>query len=403
MPRFLTDARLPDGLAAARWRSSLVPLDPGLTDASADPTITNAQTSTPTSGYIKHTPQGLAISGTDVVGGFSYRGATVAAMGTNGTETTYLLGNSRSPGTAGSQNVFAVEWCTDAPIMQIRHRHQQSGTTTAGYRLYVDDRAVSENCVLSPGTGLGNTNLLKLDFGTAKFRQIRFESYLMPFGGVYIPPAYSLWGAGPRGGRTMVLGDSITDGSNENTAAGAGTWFNRAMYRLGCTDGWEQGRGGTGYITPGSTATFVDRVGPDIVAYNPDRVIVWGGYNDNQGSQSAIAAAAATVYGAIRDGCPQAELYVIGCWNPTGGTASTILATDETLRAQAAAAKAPFLSPVTGNIYNHRGDLVAGHGPWMRPATQATYVGADNVHPNNTGHGYLARRIVQALMEVMPD
>ena len=41
-------------------------------------------------------------------------------------------------------------------------------------------------------------------------------------------------------------------------------------------------------------------------------------------------------------------------------------------------------------------------GPWITAANASTYVNAtDNVHPNDAGHAYLARRITQSLFALM--
>jgi lysophospholipase L1-like esterase len=269
-------------------------------------------------------------------------------------------------------------------------------------RLSIDGRKVTDLMQSSGGITPGSGHLISIDFGSATPRRIRLDFSTFPFGGVYIPPTATMWGVPSQGGRLMVLGDSISDGSSQNTGAGAGTWFARTARLLGSTDAWEQGRGGTGYITAGSFATFGNRAAADVIAWSPDRLIVWGGYNDSSGSQSAIATAADSLYAAIRAGLPSCDVYVIGCWAPTGTPGASIVNTDATLRTAAAAAGLPFISPLTGSVYNASGALAATHGAFITAANVATYVGGDNVHPTDAGHVYLSRRLAAAIRALMP-
>ncbi|MER5750593.1 GDSL-type esterase/lipase family protein [Streptomyces sp. NPDC002088] len=389
------------GIPAA-WRQRHLP-DPAIADSlytGTAPTISTAQTTTPTSGYIKYAPAGVTLSGTDVTGPFSYMGAGGFQVGVGTPDSSYVLPLSKYPNTyASGQAIWSVEFGCDAQTIQVRMKWISAATM---FRLSVDGRKVTDLMQSSGGTGVGSGHLITIDFGSATPRRIRLDFTTFPFGGVYIPPSATLWGVPSQGGRLMVLGDSISDGSAQNTGAGSGTWFARAARFLGATDAWEQGRGGTGYITPGSYATFGDRVAADVVAWLPTRLVIWGGYNDNTGTQSVIAAAAASLYSAIKTGLPSCEVYVIGCWAPTGSPAASIVNTDNTLKAAAAAADFPFISPLTGSIYDSTGTLVATHGAWITAANTAGYIGADAIHPTDAGHIYLARRITAAIRALMP-
>lgn len=391
-----TDRRIP------LWRQRHLP-DPVVAEslyAGAAPSISTAQTTTPTSGYIKYAPAGVALSGSDVTGPFSYMGAGSFAIGASSPDTNYVLPLSKYPNTyASGQAVWSVEFGTDAQIIQARMKYISAATM---YRLSIDGRKVTDLMQSSGGTTAGSGHLISVDFGSAVPRRIRLDFTTFPFGGIYVPPTATLWGVPSQGGRLMVLGDSLSDGSAQNTGAGSGTWFARTARLLGATDAWEQGRGGTGYITVGSYATFADRVANDVIAWAPDRLTVWGGYNDNGGSQPAIATAAASLYTAIKAGLPNCETYVIGCWSPTGSPGASITNTDTTLRTAAATAALPFISPITGAIYNAAGALVATHGAWITTANTAGYIGADAIHPNDAGHIYLSRRITSAIRALLP-
>jgi lysophospholipase L1-like esterase len=333
-------------------------------------------------------------------GPFTYLGAGDFAFGTAFPDTTMYLPLSKYPNTyASGQAVWSVEFATDAQLVELLFKY--IGATTL-YRLSIDGRKTTD-LMQSTGAGTaGSRYTLKFDFGSAAPRRIRFDFLSMPFGGLFVGAASTVWQVAPLGGRLGVLGDSITDGSAYNTGAGSGTWLLRAARLLGCTDVWDQARGGTGYITPGAYAVFDARIAQDIAPYGFDRLIVWGGYNDNTGSQSAIAAAAAQVFADLKAAAPAAAVTVFGCWSPSGTAASSVIATDSTLQAAALAAGLPFVSPITGNVYSAAGAQVFTSGPWITAANASTYVNStDNVHPNDAGHVYLARRITQSLFALM--
>lgn len=391
----------PQGPVATAWRRRDLP-DPATADSlytGSAPTISTAQTTTPTTGYIKYAPAGVTLSGTDVTGPYAYAGAGNFAIGATSPDTNYVLPLSKYPNTyASGQGIWSVEFGTDTQTFQVRFKYIGAATM---YRLSIDGRKVTDLMQSSGGTTAGSGHMLTVDLGSAAPRRIRLDFATFPFGGVYLPPSATMWRVPLQGGRLMVLGDSISDGSAQNTGAGAGTWFHRAARLLGSTDAWDQGRGGTGYITPGAYATFGDRVAADVVAWGPDRLVVWGGYNDNGGSQSAIGSAAASLFSAIKTGLPNCQVLVLGCWSPTASPGAGVTNTDATLRTQAAAAGFPFVSPITGSVYDGAGSLLATHGAFITSGNAALYVGGDAVHPTDAGHVYLSRRIVAAWREVL--
>ncbi|WP_406425657.1 SGNH/GDSL hydrolase family protein [Streptomyces sp. NBC_00842] len=388
--------------SSTAWRRRDLP-DQAVADslyAGSAPTISTAQTTTPTTGYIKYAPTGVALTGSDVTGPFMFLGAGGLQIGASAPDNSYALPTSKYPNTyASGQSVWSVEFGTDAQIFQVRMKYISTATM---YRLSIDGRKVTDLMQSSGGTTAGSGHLITFDLGSAAPRRIRLDFTTFPFGGVYLPPTATMWQVPAQGGRLMVFGDSLSDGSAQNTGAGAGTWFARAARLLGATDVWDQARGGTGYITPGSYATLADRLAADVIAWAPDRLVVWAGYNDNGGNQATIKTAADSLYAAIKAGLPSCQVYVIGCWSATATPATSVSNTDATLRTAAATASFPFISPLTGSCYDATGALVATHGPWITSGNIAGYIGGDAVHPTDAGHIYLSRRIVASLRALMP-
>lgn len=390
-----------DGLASSglrwgnNWRRRNLP-DPVLADTvSAEvPTIAVAQQSTSTIA----SAQALLPPDT---GPFLYLGAGSFAFGAAFPDTTMYLPLSRYPNTyASGQTNWSVEFMTDASVFEILFKYISSATR---YRLTVDGRKVTDLAQTTGASSAGSRHVLKFTFASAKPRLIRFDFTTFPFGGLFLGPGATAWKPVARGGRLGIFGDSISDGSSENTGAGIGTWFYRAARLLGCTDAWDQSRGGTGYITAGSFATLADRVALDISPYDFERLVVWAGYNDNGGNQASIQAAAESLYATLIAECvPNADICVIGCYSPSGSPAASITNTDNSLKAAALTAGLPFVSPLTGGVYDSDGNLIVTQGAWITTANAAGYVGTDGVHPNDNGHIYLARRVVEALKALMP-
>lgn len=334
-------------------------------------------------------------------GPFLYLGAGDFSFGTGTPDSSYYLPRSRYPNTyASGQTNWSVEFCTDASVFEIKFKYISSATK---YRLSVDGRKITDLAQTTGASSAGSSHVLKFTFGSATPRRIRFDFTTMPFGGLFLGPGATAWKPVSRGGRLGILGDSISDGSSENTGSGIGTWHYRAARLLGCTDVWDQARGGTGYITAGSYATFANRVTLDITPYSFDRLIVWGGYNDNAGNQATIQAAAESLFATLKSViAPGGDIYVIGCYSPSGSPASSITNTDNSIKAAADAADLPFISPLSGSIYDAAGTLLATQGAWITAANASGYIGADTVHPNDNGHIYLSRRVVEALKVLMP-
>ncbi|MFD5675601.1 hypothetical protein [Streptomyces sp. NPDC127040] len=388
------------------FRLTLTNLGP----APAPTSISVAQTSTPTSGYLKYAPAGVALTGSDTTGPFTYLGAGSFQIGSGTPDSSNVLPITRYPNTRGtlssSQSTWSVTFGTDATTMQVRFNFQAAGC----YRLWVDGRPYTDLMQPVGGTTPGSTHLMTVNLGLAQPRVIRLDFSVVPFGGVHLPPGATMWAQPAPSRRIMVLGDSIPGGSSMNTGGGAGTWFPRVARALGYSDAWNESLGSTGYITAGSTATLGTRAPIDVIPHAPDVLLVAAGYNDNGGSQPSISAAAASLYSAITTGLPGTDVYVIGCWSPTGSPGASITNTDTTLRTAAATAGLRFISPITGSVYNAAGALVATHGPWITGTGRVgattgtgnadTFIGTDAVHPTDPGHKYLAARVVAALQEL---
>jgi lysophospholipase L1-like esterase len=392
-------------------------------------TLTLAQTSTPTAGFIKYTPSPVALAGSsntaDSTGPYTYAADEIALSSSS---VNFVVSTSIDPHiNTNPQGVLSASFGTDADIFQVRLLPQQ---TTDAIRLFIDgvpvqDKPILLSAIATEGA-LGNSHLLTVNLGSSAPRRIRIEIYTSRFGGVFQGPTYDFWEIGLHGPKIAVLGDSTSGGSSVNTGGPAGTWFPFMCDLFGWENRWNQSRGGTGYITTNSPyTTLPNRVALDIVAKNFDVVIVDAGYNDASTDQTTFQAAVTSTISAIKAGLPKAWVIGVGCYS-TSGTwpiyAASPVATplagsvtkDSWQRTVFQAQGIPYISQLTGEIRDASWNLVDTIGPWMtgsgRVGTTTGFGSADRflgdgasdaIHPNDLGHKVKGMWMATAMRKLM--
>lgn len=205
-----------------------------------------------------------------------------------------------------------------------------------------------------------------------------------PTDGLYAPPM-------PRIPRAIALGDSVTQGQN-NDAANADVWTTYLSGLLGW-DIWESGQGGTGWLNPGvypGFAKFRDRLPTHVTPWGPDVVFFAGGLNDQDASAYPSAARRAEVtatLAAARAALPNALLVVVGPFYGSDGQAA-VDAVHADLSATAVGDRVLFI-PTQGVM---TGTGYGGTGP------SSVYTTNDGVHPTRAGHERWARHIAARLI-----
>src|SRR5690606_5815391 len=129
---------------------------------------------------------------------------------------------------------------------------------------------------------------LIVDFGAAGDRIIEVElDQAVEFGGVTREPNYDVWRAHAPGPRILAHGDSFVDGTGAD--AMMQNCFAQAARRLGIGDAWAQGEGGLGSLAPGNASGLnaTAKLEDEVIAHNPDWVVVALGINDQGASASA--------------------------------------------------------------------------------------------------------------------
>jgi len=277
-------------------------------------------------------------------------------------------------------NTMSVTFCTDAPVFELFMMRYNT-------RLFIEvdgEPAMASQLALDAA---GAANLVEVDFsGVRKARTIRISGFNMPFGGLYIGPADSVWRATDERPLMTVVGDSYTFGTG--ASAQALGWAATAA-RLLNMQYWLDGVGSTGYnsTTPNTLAEryaarhaqLVRRNGGVNSAVTPDRLVWALGYNDGP----SAAPAAGTIESGFDAGYAAFSKkpdFVIGPWTPVGVTAGlTDIGTR--LAAKAASVGVEFI----------------GIADWVNSANESILTGSDNEHPEQVGHDFLGFRIAQAL------
>lgn len=348
---------------------------------------------------------------TDTAGtNFNYRGGSDIGFGGAFPDTIMAVCTSQFPHTVangGSQTIWSAEFITDAPEFKLYFKHLAA---TATYRMKVNGKRVTDLPVSTNGTTIGSRHTLSWDFaGDTTIKRICLEFANVPFGGIYVPKNSNLWKPQPYTSMVAILGDSIGGGSAQNTGSGQGTWIPRLADQMGWVNPWNSCIGGTGYITAnGGANTFVDRVNADVLVYNPDKVILFGGYNDNLGSQPAILAAARSVAASIQGKSSVKKVAMVGPYSPVGPAVTSIVNTNDTLKTVALENGWIFVDQINGDAYAGNGTKVMDSTPWISGtgrvgATTGTgnadyCVGTDGIHPTDRGHKNLADRMYRSLV-----
>lgn len=383
-------------------------------------TLTTPPTITPgTSGGATAITNSVLISPDNTA--FTYLGCHVD-FGTVFPNTTYYgptnIANWDGSTTLYNSSVFAVEFEWYGQSLELKVK---GNGATAKYRLQVlMDSGSPANVGYDARAGRGDTSvdgaawLIKYDFGSAAVRRLRFT--FQPnclFGGIRIGPNDSIWKtSGVIGPRVKWVGDSFTGGAvnvqNMNTFPEMAAWL------LGLADVDPTGAGGTGYVATntGTRTAYGTRVQKDVIAWNPDIVVVSGGINDSATAQATVLAAAQALFAAIRAGLPNATLIVDGMQWPNGSPSAAALQVRDAIR-QAAAQYAHLYIEELGGTYPYDG--TASHyvnTGWMTGTGKSgtttgsgnadLFTDTDGTHPTQAGHDFRGARIAAAIAAALP-
>lgn len=282
---------------------------------------------------------------------------------------------------------------TDAPVLEYLYLSQGGASSV---RFIVDGQALSASSAALTQGG-GNLYRYRLNFTTRKMRRIVVEESFVYFGGLVISQVDSISPLPAPATRAVWFGDSITQGS--------GTTFLPWCYAAQASDllGWDEpdviGQGGTGYVTANAAnqnGNFAAHALDDII--DPDVIVIAGGRNDVGTGAGAVQAAATALFTDLHDAFPGVPVIALAPWYTTStADLAALPAVNAQIAAAAAATGVAYIDSLGEQWVTGTGRVGATTGT----GNADIVISADQTHPSQAGHDYYARRVAQAISEIL--
>lgn len=223
-----------------------------------------------------------------------------------------------------------------------------------------------------------------------RMRRIVLETYLVPFGGITVNKADTIYPAIPAGQRVLFIGDSLTQGVGANYSPFS--YAAQAAQRLGYQDPDVYGILGSGYIVSGGVTTFIQRL-PQVL-FTPDLIITAGGRNDVGQTPTAITAAVAAYLAAVKAQWPGVPHVVLSPWYSADADVTTV---GTAVKAACNAATVPYVDLLalgiivgTGTVALPTGD---GNADWV--------MSSDRIHWTLLGHELVAEAVTAQVEAIL--
>ena len=188
-----------------------------------------------------------------------------------------------------------------------------------------------------------------------------------------------------------IVGDSYVSGSAEGGRGEAG-WTriigSRFHDKARPVELNVMAEPGAGYLTRGASGRVFGETAELGLRPTADVVVLFGSRNDGRQTDRAMYGAAKSLYSAIHEKAPQAQIVVFGpVW--VGGKVPDFIAANNAAMARAAAEE--------GVQY-----IDTNAEGWFSGAA-ADLIGADGIHPTDEGHAYLAAKIFPVLDKLVRE
>jgi lysophospholipase L1-like esterase len=191
---------------------------------------------------------------------------------------------------------------------------------------------------------------------------------------------YGMLSRDSRLNHVAVIGDSYTTGTDEG-GLGPNAWTARAWQTLSARGvriaAAVAAEGKAGYAVPGDHSSMFEDLTARAVKPDDVLVVFFGSRNDQGVDPGLLIERARNAFVLARRFAPSAMFLVIGPPWPTAAVPDSMLMVRDVLNAAARAAGAAFVDPIGDRWFVGRPDLI----------------GPDGVHPNDSGHQYLADKI----------
>lgn len=315
---------------------------------------------------------------------------------------TYYHSNVNVGGTVSQQPTY-IEFMTDAQVFELNAFGVFRGN------ILVDGEWVSPT-MLDPGKVNGNRYWIKVTFPDTRPRHVAFvgttdaaDLRIGPLANVWLPTTSP-------GEKIAFVADSYGQGFGPLVPGG---FAFPAALDLGFKDIRLSAIGGTGYLNANVTyRTYRGRYADDIVAWNPDYVVLVGGIND-QGRQSkaTLQSEVEALVDQHDASLPGVPLIATGPWSVgnTTNVASAYIDVRDAIKDGLATSTSPwaFIDTLTSNITTSTGVTITSSSPWIFGTGKTTalagngnadlYIGSDGTHPSTDGYRYLGMRLAAAI------
>ena len=262
------------------------------------------------------TDRSVAQGGSTVTGPyFTYtRAGAPSVKGSADWDHLFVTWKNVSYGSNKTSNGYCVAFLFDGDMLSF----DVQGIGGGSIMWRVDDQFVSLTPTSVPGNGAENYAFL--NFGSRALRRVELWGSSAPFSGVYTKPTDSIVPAPIRGPRTIIIGDSFTEGAGAN--GGLNDYVANFANALNWDDVWGSGVGGTGYLAiNGTSQKYRDRIASDVIPFAPQLIFITGGYNDSASTAAAIGTEAQALVTALKTALPNVKIVMVSpYW--TGGPAT---------------------------------------------------------------------------------
>jgi lysophospholipase L1-like esterase len=179
-------------------------------------------------------------------------------------------------------------------------------------------------------------------------------------------------------------------------------WPNQMRKLLNAPDICNASIGGTGLVAPGGSTPYSGHAIVDLSACNAYRpikfIVVQGSQNDNAEAAATITAASATLLASLRAAYPTVPIFVTGVVKQPAVALATVQANETAAFAGAAGISNVYTIPFSTASepwFNGTGKETATTGD----GNNDFLILSDGNHLSQQGHNYMARRIVQAILD----
>ena len=312
-------------------------------------------------------------------------------------------------------NSYAIEFTIDCSDFVFR--------TSPFFRISVDEGNGYE-MVSFEGFTEGSIAWMnfKVSFSEKKQRNIRIE-LTNSFWGVYLRDTDTISKLERESNpKAVFIGTSITQGVYK--------YFNCCNPLIGYpavvsdTLGFEcmnNGMGGTGYLTAGSSTTYYDRLVYAVENLKPDIIFIEGGPNDVDRYENVdIVTEAERCHEYLLMNAPDTKLIIIGLYHHTGYEylSQKHIDLNEKLREEALKYGIPYIDLLTGDTIAGDGTIlteghlrstdgnfyITGNGNTANPTENGNadvYVDSDNYHPSVDGYAFLGTKLSVEIEKIL--